>query len=365
MRIVFLLRKTSISGGVRVVFEYANRLHDRGHDVYVVHPLWNSPISDAKWRPDILGLKRIYWAIKSIFINLIKPNKVKWFPLRAKLLKVPTFNKRYIPKADIIVATRWETAYQVIKYPPDFGQKFYLIQHYETWCGPEEKVNLTYKLGLKNIVISNWIKNILEKKLRAKIEKIIPNGIDINQFYIEKKDNPDESEVRILMSYRNEKWKGAMDGIKAFEIAKKTCPNIKLVMFGPSPNIKIAKDVEFHKLPYGDKLRKIYNSCDIFIFPSHYEGFALPPMEAMACGCAVVATNVGAVPDYIINGRTALVVEPHEIDNLAKCIIRLVSNKVERKKIAENGFNYIQKFNWDKSTDDLEYVFKKHIYALQ
>ena len=48
MRIVFLLRKTSISGGVRVVFEYANRLHDRGHDVYVVYPIWDSPIFDVK-----------------------------------------------------------------------------------------------------------------------------------------------------------------------------------------------------------------------------------------------------------------------------------------------------------------------------
>ena len=87
-------------------------------------------------------------------------------------------------------------------------------------------------------------------------------------------------------------------------------------------------------------------------------------MEAMACGCAVVAANVGAVPDYTIKDETALVVEPHEIDNFAECIIRLVNNKAERKKIAENGFNYIQKFNWDKSTDDLENVFKKHICIL-
>src|SRR3990167_9926792 len=105
MRIVFLLRKTSISGGVRVVFEYANRLHDRGHDVYVVYPIWNNPIFDVRWKLNIFSLKRIYWAIKSILINLIKPNKVEWFPLKTKLLKVPTFNKKYIPKADIIVAT--------------------------------------------------------------------------------------------------------------------------------------------------------------------------------------------------------------------------------------------------------------------
>ena len=190
MRIVFLLRKTSISGGVRVVFEYANRLHDRGHDVYVVYPIWDSPIFDVKWKLDIFSLKRIYWAIKLILINLIKSNKVKWFPLRAKLLKVPTFNKNYIPKADIIVATRWETAYQVIKYPADYGKKFYLIQHYENWCGPEDKVNLTYNLGLNNIVISDWIKNILVKKLSAKIEKVIPNGVDTNQFYIDKKIIP-------------------------------------------------------------------------------------------------------------------------------------------------------------------------------
>ena len=361
MRIVFLLRKTSISGGVRVVFEYANRLHDRGHDVYVVYPIWNNPIFDVRWKLNIFSLKRIYWAIKSILINLIKPNKVEWFPLKTKLLKVPTFNKKYIPKADIIVATRWETTYQVIKYPDAYGKKFYLIQHYENWCGPEDKVNLTYNLGLNNIVISDWIKNILVKKLNAKIEKVIPNGVDTNQFYIDRKDNPNKNEVRILMAYRNEKWKGAADGIKAFEIAKKACPNIKLVMFGPSPNMEITKDVEFHELPYGDKLRKIYNSCDIFIFTSYYEGFALPPMEAMACGCAVVTTDVGAVSNYAIKNETALVVDPHDINNIAKSIVQLVKNKKEREIIAKNGFNYIKKFNWDKSTDELEATFKKYV----
>ena len=56
--------------------------------------------------------------------------------------------------------------------------------------GPEDKVNLTYNLGLNNIVISDWIKNILVKKLSAKIEKVIPNGVDTNQFYIDKKIIP-------------------------------------------------------------------------------------------------------------------------------------------------------------------------------
>lgn len=360
MKIVFLLRSLGISGGVRVVFEHANRLQKRGHEVHIVYPILPPSFSSQKWKLDFYNLKRLYWKIKFFIINLVRPNRVDWFPLKVKLIKVPTFCEKYIPKADVIVATRWETAYEVKKYGLDKGEKFYFIQHYETWCGPEDKVNTTYKLGLHNIVVSNWIKNILREKLNARVEAVVPNGINLEEFYPEKKSR-ERKPVRILMAYRELEWKGIDDGIKAFEIAKQKHPDIQLVMFGPEPNKKLPPYVEFHESPYGERLRKIYNSADIFVFPSHYEGFGLPPMEAMACKLAVVTTKVGGVPDYTIPGKTALVSEPHDIKALAENIIRLIENPDERKKIAENGYNYIQKFSWDRATDKLEKIFKEYI----
>lgn len=355
MKITFVLPEIVLTGGVKAVFEFANNLHKWGHKVFVVYPF--IPMrSVAKW----YNLKKLVSQIKRSIKNFKRGNRVGSFDLKANLIRVPTLAERFIPDADIIVATWWETAYYVSRYGKSKGEKFYLAQHYEIWGGPEEKVNNSYKLGLRIIVNSTWLKNILQNKLNVPVESLILHAPDWNQFYPERIERSDNT-IKILIPCRKEKWKGLEDGIKAFEIAKASYPNIQLVMFGPVLSKNVPEYVEFHKYPDNDKLRKIYNSSDIFVFPSWYEGFGMPPMEAMACGIACVTTNVGAIPDCTIPGETALVSEPRDIKGLAQNIITLTEDENLRKKIAESGHNYIKQFTWEKATDKLEEVLKKYI----
>lgn len=354
MKITFVLPGVWLLGGVKVVFEYANRLQEKGHEVCVVYPM--VPMSSGKKGNYIKS--SINKALTAI-LNFKKGNTVDWFDVKAKLISKPTLDERFIPDGDIVVATSWQTASYVNKYSKNKGEKFYLIQHYEIWSGDKGEVDMTYKYGFHNIVISSWLKNILEKKLGAKTEALILNGVDLNQFYPESVPKSC-TEIRILMLHRYGEWKGVSDGLRAFEIVKNKYGNAKLVMFGPRTKEGIPEDVEYHKNITADELRKLYSSCDIFMYPSQCEGFGLPPMEAMACRCAVVTTNVGAVPDYTIPGKTALVSAPKDPEALAQNIIQLLENEEQRKQIAENGFNYIKQFTWDKSTNELEKIFKKY-----
>jgi glycosyltransferase involved in cell wall biosynthesis len=353
MKITFILPNVEISGGAKAVFEFANHLIDRCHDVNVVYPITLRPFSIKHWGALLANIFR-----KTIGIQ--KPNRhVEWFDLKANLIEVSTLAERYMPNADIVVATWWETAYYVSRYNKSKGAKFYLAQHYEIWGGPKGKVDNSYKLGLRIIVNSNWLKNILEDKLGVEVENLILHSPDMDQFFPEKK-NQSSKEIRILMAYRKIEWKGIKDGINAFEFAKEKYDNIKLVMFGPTLDKDLPDYIEFYEKPYEDKLREIYNSCDIFVFPSHVEGFGMPPMEAMLCKCAVVTTDVGAVPDYAIPGETALVSPPKSPGLLADNIIKLIEDEKLRKRISEAGYKHVvQNFGWDRATDLLEQSFMK------
>lgn len=346
MKITFIAPGIGISGGVKAIFEFANHLRERGHDVSVVYP-----------RPRLRWVS-IRGVVGHVLVRMGWGNKVDWFDLKARLTRVPALTEKYIPDGDVVVATLWRTAYDVSKYGKSKGEKFYLVQHYETWCGPEAEVNQTYRLGLHNVVNSTWLKDILENKLKVPVEALILHAPDWTQFYPEPAPKSHDH-VRVLMLYHRDEWKGSADGIKAYEIARRKCPNLQLVMFGLARGKDVPEYAEFHASPHGEKLRKIYNSSDIFVFPSHYEGFGMPPMEAMACKVAVVATEVGAIPEYSISGKTALLSPPHRPELLAESIIKLAEDEKLRKGLAEAGYEHIRNFTWDKATDQLEQVFKK------
>ncbi len=351
MKITFVLPHIRLAGGVKVVFEYANRLQEKGHDISVIYPIFPG----TKW----YNVRKLVGTILGAIRNLERGNQVGWFDLKVNLIRVPTLSERYIPDADIIIATWWETAYYVNRYRSNKGKKLYLIQHYEVWGGPKEKVDRTYyELGLYNVVISSWLKNILEN-LGAKVEAVILNGVNLKEFYpeyIERNDN----KIRLLMPYRREKWKGVKDGLRVFEIIKKKRSDVKLIMFGQKPKEgELPSEVEFHLNPTNDELRKIYNSCDIFVFPSHCEGFGLPPMEAMACKIPVITTNVGAVPDITISRKTALISQSGDIEDLSRNVMELIEDEQKRNIISDAGYQYIQEFTWDKAVDQFENILEK------
>lgn len=360
MRITFITSGFGLSGGTKAIFELANNLTKKGHEVFVICSL--TPFIFAKkWFNPFNILTKL--------LRLSKKSKgcrtpVEWFGVRAKLLCVPSFDEKYIPDADIILATWWETAYFVKNYSSSKGKKFYFIQDYEIWMGNREKVKNSYNLGLINIVNSNWLKNILQNETKAEIEAVILHAPDHDQFFQEKTER-EKNKIRILMSYRDERWKGTKEGIETFKIIKRKYPNAKLVMFGKKiDNLDfggLENEVEYHSSPIKGDLRRLYNSCDIFIFSSLEEGFGMPPMEAMACGIPVVATNVGAIPEYAIAGETILLSLPGDVEAMAKNIIELIENKKRRDRIITKALKRIRNFTWEGATRELEEVFKKYI----
>jgi glycosyltransferase involved in cell wall biosynthesis len=360
MKITFVLPGIDISGGVKATLELANRLHQKGHRVNVVYSL-------SPWRLD--NKVKNYQDFTKYFSMYLKafaaPRSIKWFDLMAKLMPVPSLAERHIPKGDIIMATWWGNVYDVNGYKADKGEKFHFIRSYETWCGPEELVNNCFLLGLHKIAVSRHLKDFIETKFKVPVYGPLTNGLDFSVFYKEKQDFESNMPKKIGLMYRRDKIKGSTDGLTALVEVQKKFPDVKIAIFGEVPTdedgklIKSINNVEFHELPYRDKLRHIYNSLDIFVFPSHYEGFANPPMEAMACGVACVLTNVGGMSDYAVAGKNALLSPPEKPEELCNNIVKFLLDERLRKQIAEQGYNFVQRFAWDKTVAELENLFLK------
>ncbi len=97
-------------------------------------------------------------------------------------------------------------------------------------------------------------------------------------------------------------------------------------------------------LPKSD-LRALYHLARIFVFPSLYEGFGLPPLEAMACGTAVVASRSSAIPEVV--GHSGLLVNPFRVDSIAEAIRSLLENDSYRRALGSQGRRRAREFEWD------------------
>jgi glycosyltransferase involved in cell wall biosynthesis len=97
------------------------------------------------------------------------------------------------------------------------------------------------------------------------------------------------------------------------------------------------------------ELRALYSSCKLFVYPSLYEGFGLPPLEAMACGAPVIASRI-ATFEETLDGNAQLVA-PNDEHALAQAIVHLLEDEAERQTLAARGLARAAQFSWKKTAE--------------
>jgi hypothetical protein len=354
MKISFIIPFNSLTGGIKVIFTHANNLVKLGHSVTIYAPFF--PYLFGSKFYSIEGMKKL---VKGLTRSTIRFNRVRWFNLNANFKIIPWVSNYFIQEADIIIATSWPTAYSVYNLSGSKGVKVYLILDYEIWSGPKELVDNSYKLGLNMIgVVSGEVKRFIEDRFGVNIIDTVPNGVD-DIFYLEgeKKFNYPR---KILMLYHRDARKGVSVGIEALKIVKSKHPDVEIIMFGARKPRKdeLPSFVRFYRGLYGEKLANLYKSVDIFVSPSLSEAWNLPPMEAMAAKCAVVATSVGSMKEIGIQNETALICKPGDVNCLVESILKLLYDEELLRKLAENGHNAVKAFTWSKSTLKLEHILE-------
>jgi glycosyltransferase involved in cell wall biosynthesis len=352
MRITFLMPgyMWGPSGGYRVVYEYANQLVSRGHEVAVVHPrhLPSAP-------PVKPTLRQLLRKCRLTLIEAVSKPTIDWHPIdqRVRLLYVPSLLDRHIPDSDILFATAWNTARPVMECSPAKGEKCYLIQHYETWMGPKALVDETWRMPLRKIVIAQWLLD-LGTSLGSRSLSYVPNGIDHKHYKITQSIEGRPRQVVMMCSHVE--FKRSRDGIAALQLAKNEFPDLRVVLFGNSYRPSWVPDWMSYEEnpPQRHIVEDFYNSSSIMLSPSLTEGFPLPPAEGAACGCAIVATDIGGHHEYLQNGVTALLSPAKDPHALARNLCLLLANDELRIRLARSANEFIKQFTWQRSADLLE-----------
>ncbi len=155
--------------------------------------------------------------------------------------------------------------------------------------------------------------------------------------------------------------------IKSFVIIKRRNPDCKLVIVGKKgwkysaiedalKKYQLENDVIFPGYLEDDELRKTYHLASVFVFPSLYEGFGIPPLEAMSCGCPVVSSNVASLPEVI--GDSGLLIDPKNAHKWADAVCSLLDNEQTRNMLIERGKRRAEKFSWENSAKIALEVFE-------
>jgi glycosyltransferase involved in cell wall biosynthesis len=149
-------------------------------------------------------------------------------------------------------------------------------------------------------------------------------------------------------------------------------PDLKLIIIGDdlsgNPDLRrtvvrsgVQNDVRFLGFIPIEVLRIFYDEAKIFVFPSLYEGFGLPPLEAMVHGTPVVTSNVSSLPEVV--GNAAVLVNPENVFEIMRALHRVLTDKALRDRMKERGYQQAAKFSWDASVRRIVGVYRQMAYS--
>lgn len=349
VRINFILpfKPRRPAGGFRIMYEYANRLARKGYQIQLIFPVKTGYMK-----------YRLPYFIRLILSKIEGFRTNKWFAFDSsvKMCYVPEVKDKYIPDADIVMATWWSTVLEMGELSESKGKKINLIQGFENWEGHENLLYASYDMrDTLDIVVASYLRNIVSKHTHNRIE-LIENGID-HTIHTLNKPIENRKPYRVAMMYSIQEIKGSKYGLEALRLVKKEIPQLKVDMFGISPEPEgLPSWVRYYREP--DDLIDLYNRNAIFISNSFTEGFGLVSVESMFCGCALVCTDIEGHKEYAFEGQTALLVEIKNAEQMAERIIYLIKNNDYRIALAKRGHEYVQHFSWENAIEKMENIIK-------
>ena len=339
--------------------------------------------------------------LKDIELHIItigdKNTQFKEDDLAVHVIKKSTYYPIYIPSAvmhlkrkikeidpDIVHAQGTFTPYSTTaalvskEYPTILSVRGIYIKELKYWSGLQfifsatiETTNEKYVLyKIPNIIVTSpHSKDVIRSMTNSNIY-VVPNGIDFDEIQNIRAEERLKHPAVLFMGTLT-KVKGIDVLLKAIPIIRKRIQNLHVYIAGSGSeegNLKklvkelnIEENVSFLGFVSGEEKYAYYKSADIYVQPSRYETFGVVLLEAMACGKPVVASNVGGIPFVVEDGKTGLLFESENVEELTEKVILLLRDEELRAKRGEAGKERARGFTWERSAEMTGDVYKEVI----
>jgi glycosyltransferase involved in cell wall biosynthesis len=350
MRITFVLPDGGLSGGMRVAAIYAERLKQRGHDVLAV-----STVDKPTRRQQLAQILRGEGWLKPIKRQLSHFDAID---VPYKVVKAGCkVTEADVPDADVVIATWWETAEWITHWSSAKGAKAYFVQHHEVFDYlPVERVKATYRLPFHKIVISKWLVDLMKTEYGDADTSLIPNSVDTQQFHAPQRGKQPVPTIGLM--YAQAVWKGCKISFEAIAQVAQKYPNLRIVTFGAGeivPELPLPANTTFTRLPAQNDIKDIYASCDVWLCGSLSEGFGLTVVEAMACRCPVVSSEVGGPIDLIKSGVNGYLAPVGDAQKLAEGLEKVLTlSESQWREMSDAAYQTVVQYSWDDAADLFE-----------
>lgn len=356
-KINFLLLQLKTGGGVRVIVELANKAVEHGYDVSIIYPnIKEDNISfkiDERVKLEKIGKSGFKPLNFLYFLQYIRKKKDEVIITTDPIVSI--FSRIFPRKCRNIRFCQVDD-YKVFDDLKVLKNKFNLKVHKVLTLLSYKDKNIEFIFNSK-VVYNDFKRNSNRKDIEL---KLIHPSVDNKIFYnMEKRDN---NKLNIGIVGRKSPWKGFKDFISAYDLLSKKLEekidNVYIISHDDLSEFEIDKREKFKLIvPKNDiEIAEVYNRCHIFVSTSWFEGFGLPPLEAMKCGCAVITSDSKGVDEFAIDGENCLMFKPKNIEQLKDKLELLILDSKKREELQKGYMKLKKEFSTEDMYKQLELI---------
>ena len=345
-------------GGVMTYIYSILENFDKQNDDYEIYVIHNLRDLDYRYK----FLKSIYFNIKD---KIIFDYIFSLYAIVKYKLDIVLYPKGVIPLIHHLVRTK------KINIIHDLGYFEKKLKAYKFWDTIFMRIFMKISCILSNTVItvSESTKSRIIKKFRIKENKIKVIYEGVRDCF--KKIDDEKINNQVFIKYKINKpfifysgsispRKNLMRALIAFNEIKNNVPHnfyITGMKYWGSGRIQnyIEKNLSKRVFILGyienQELVTMYNKAELFLYPSLYEGFGLPIIEAQACGCPVLTSDRTSCPE--VAGNAACIVDPYSVEEIKNGILKTLNNSNYKKQLIQKGFKNVKRFSWIKTTNEI------------